>query len=187
MYKYDTIRLMPSELIEIFPEAIPAIKRNLKKRKAHRRSSEPVFSWLLDKELQRIYSIDIDDERRKNLVELAKKYFYELPLSRIDNHIKRLALLLRIAQRPEKNYDGSISQSDIEGAKNFPITNFVEINKGGFTNCPFHNEKAPSLKIYPLTNSFYCFGCQAGGDVIDFVMKLYQLDFISAVKKILNK
>ena len=52
-----------------------------------------------------------------------------------------------------------------------------EPNKQGFVNCPFHSEKTASCKIYPKSNSFYCFGCGAGGDVISFVRLLYGLDF----------
>lgn len=42
-------------------------------------------------------------------------------------------------------------------------------NRQGMICCPFHRDKRPSLKVYPQTNSFYCFGCGAGGDVISFV------------------
>ena len=52
-----------------------------------------------------------------------------------------------------------------------------EPNRQGFVSCPFHNERTASLKIYPNSNSFYCFGCGAGGDVIDCVRLLYGLDF----------
>ena len=52
-----------------------------------------------------------------------------------------------------------------------------EPNRQGFVSCPFHSEKTASCKIYPKSNSFYCFGCGAGGDVIDFVRLLYGLDF----------
>ena len=55
-----------------------------------------------------------------------------------------------------------------------------EPNRQGFLNCPFHSEKTASCKIYPKSNSFYCFGCGAGGDVIDFVRLLYGLDFRQA-------
>jgi DNA primase len=48
--------------------------------------------------------------------------------------------------------------------------------------CPFHLEKTPSFHIYPETNSFYCFGCGAGGGVVQFVMRLERLDFLDAVK-----
>ncbi|MBQ6846959.1 MAG: DNA primase, partial [Oscillospiraceae bacterium] len=48
--------------------------------------------------------------------------------------------------------------------------------------CPFHSEKTPSFNLYPENGSFYCFGCGAGGDVITFVMKIENLDYIEAVK-----
>lgn len=48
--------------------------------------------------------------------------------------------------------------------------------------CPFHSEKSPSCVIYHDNNSFYCFGCGAGGDAITFVMKIENLDYVEAVK-----
>lgn len=48
--------------------------------------------------------------------------------------------------------------------------------------CPFHGEKTPSFNIYPENGSFYCFGCGAGGDVITFVRKIENLDYIDAVR-----
>ncbi|MBE6755813.1 MAG: DNA primase [Ruminococcaceae bacterium] len=48
--------------------------------------------------------------------------------------------------------------------------------------CPFHNEKTPSFMVYEDTQSFYCFGCGAGGDAITFTMKIENLDYIEAVK-----
>lgn len=48
--------------------------------------------------------------------------------------------------------------------------------------CPFHSEKSPSCVIYHDNDSFYCFGCGAGGDAITFVMKIENLDYVEAVK-----
>lgn len=48
--------------------------------------------------------------------------------------------------------------------------------------CPFHNEHTPSFNLYPENGSFYCFGCGAGGDVITFVRRIENLDYIEAVK-----
>ena len=48
--------------------------------------------------------------------------------------------------------------------------------------CPFHGEKTPSFNIYSENGSFYCFGCGVGGDVITFVMKIENLDYMEAVK-----
>lgn len=53
--------------------------------------------------------------------------------------------------------------------------------------CPFHNEKTPSFTVYPDTNSFYCFGCGAGGGVIQFLMRAENLDFIDAVKALAER
>lgn len=48
--------------------------------------------------------------------------------------------------------------------------------------CPFHNEKTPSFNIYPENNSFYCFGCNKGGSVFQFVMGVENLAFTDAVR-----
>ena len=48
--------------------------------------------------------------------------------------------------------------------------------------CPFHGEKTPSFTLYPDTESFYCFGCGAGGDVITFIKRIENLDYINAVR-----
>ena len=48
--------------------------------------------------------------------------------------------------------------------------------------CPFHSEKTPSFYVYPDTQSFYCFGCGAGGDAISFAKKINSIDYPEAVK-----
>ena len=53
--------------------------------------------------------------------------------------------------------------------------------------CPFHTEKTPSFSVNPTENVFYCFGCQAKGDVIDFVMQKEALDFPGAVERLASK
>ena len=56
----------------------------------------------------------------------------------------------------------------------------IKINRTGFCRCPFHNERTASMKIY--AQSFYCFGCGAGGDVIDFVRLYERCDFKTAFR-----
>lgn len=58
----------------------------------------------------------------------------------------------------------------------------LEPNRAGFIRCPFHNEKTASMKIYP--KKFKCFGCGAGGDVIDFVSMMENCDFKTAFKEL---
>jgi DNA primase len=50
--------------------------------------------------------------------------------------------------------------------------------------CPFHNDQNPSLVVYPETRSFYCFGCGASGDVIDFVRRFDGLGFRAALERL---
>ena len=67
------------------------------------------------------------------------------------------------------------------------ISSYVNLKRRGKTLvglCPFHNEKTPSFTVYPDTRSFYCFGCGAGGDVISFVRRIDNLDYIEAVKAV---
>lgn len=52
-----------------------------------------------------------------------------------------------------------------------------------FGRCPFHQERTPSFSITPETNKFYCFGCGAGGGIIQYLMQAENLDFNSAVSK----
>ncbi len=47
--------------------------------------------------------------------------------------------------------------------------------------CPFHNEKTPSFTVYINTQSYYCFGCGAGGDAITFIKNIENLDYVEAV------
>lgn len=55
-------------------------------------------------------------------------------------------------------------------------------NRHNYICCPFHSEKTPSMRLY--SQSFYCFGCHIGGDVITFVSKLFDLTAIEAAKKL---
>ncbi|MBQ7838094.1 MAG: DNA primase [Clostridia bacterium] len=67
------------------------------------------------------------------------------------------------------------------------ISSHVNLKRRGKTLvglCPFHNEKTPSFTVYPESRSFYCFGCGAGGDVISFVRRIENLDYIEAVKAV---
>jgi DNA primase len=50
--------------------------------------------------------------------------------------------------------------------------------------CPFHDERSPSFHVTPAKGLYHCFGCQAGGDVIDFVMKTDMVTFSEAVEKL---
>ena len=58
----------------------------------------------------------------------------------------------------------------------------IEVNRGGMACCPFHDDKNPSMKLNE--EYFYCFGCGATGDVIDFTARLYNLSPKEAAEKL---
>ena len=65
------------------------------------------------------------------------------------------------------------------------ISSYVPLRRRGKNLvglCPFHNEKTPSFTVYPETESFYCFGCAAGGEVISFIRRIENLDYVEAVR-----
>ena len=65
------------------------------------------------------------------------------------------------------------------------VSNYVTLKRAGSNLrglCPFHSEKSPSFTVYPADNSFYCFGCGAGGDQISFTMRMENLDYPDAVE-----
>lgn len=65
------------------------------------------------------------------------------------------------------------------------ISSYVNLKRAGSNMtglCPFHNEKTPSFFVFGNTETYHCFGCGAGGDVITFIMSAENLDYPSAVE-----
>ena len=78
------------------------------------------------------------------------------------------------------------AKADIVGT----IAKYVELKKNGseyVACCPFHKERTPSFSIVPAKDFFYCHGCGAGGNAIDFVMSFENLGFRDAVAQILGE
>lgn len=65
------------------------------------------------------------------------------------------------------------------------IGSYVNLKRMGRTSkglCPFHSEKTPSFVVYQDSQSFYCFGCGAGGDAITFIKLIENLDYVESIK-----
>lgn len=70
------------------------------------------------------------------------------------------------------------------------VSSYVSLKRHGslFKGlCPFHNEKTPSFTVYPETQSFYCFGCGAGGDAVSFIKRIENIDYIDALKYLCDR
>ena len=64
------------------------------------------------------------------------------------------------------------------------VSRYVPLKRSGSSLvglCPFHGEKTPSFHVNTAKQFFHCFGCNAGGDVITFIMKIENLSYIDAV------
>ena len=64
------------------------------------------------------------------------------------------------------------------------ISQYINLKSSGSNYsglCPFHNEKTGSFHVNQKKQIYKCFGCGEGGDVINFVMKIENLDFIDAI------
>ena len=60
------------------------------------------------------------------------------------------------------------------------IGTYVTLRRAGSNYnglCPFHSEKTPSFTVFPDNQSFFCFGCEAGGDAFTFIMRMENLDY----------
>lgn len=77
-------------------------------------------------------------------------------------------------------------RNDIESV----ISSYVTLKRAGSNLkglCPFHSEKTPSFTVYSGTQSFYCYGCGAGGDVVNFMMRMENLDYVSALETLAKR
>ena len=87
---------------------------------------------------------------------------------------------------PQEYIQEVVRRNDIEEV----VGQYVQLRRRGRTLsglCPFHNEKTPSFVVYPDTQSFYCFGCGAAGDVISFVRKYNNLGYVETIKQLASR
>lgn len=84
---------------------------------------------------------------------------------------------------PQKFLDELIYRADIVDV----VNRYVPLKRAGSNHvglCPFHNEKTPSFSVSQDKQFFHCFGCGEGGNVISFIMKVENLPFPEAVRKL---
>ncbi|MFD7499600.1 DNA primase [Streptomyces sp. NPDC059850] len=91
---------------------------------------------------------------------------------------------------------GRINDDDVKAVRDaVPIdavvSEYLQLRNAGGGNlkglCPFHDEKSPSFQISPSKGLYYCFGCQEGGDTVDFVMKIDHLSFSETIERLASQ
>lgn len=81
----------------------------------------------------------------------------------------------------QSSIDEVLNRSDIVDI----ASSYVSLKRNGSDYvclCPFHREKTPSFHISSDKQLYYCFGCGSGGNIIDFIMKIENLDFVDTIK-----
>lgn len=177
------------ELLEIFQTSKETILSKIVEREMEYEEQEKLIKEFLTNES----AVDAFNESSWFFEILAKKLL--LPrLLEIENHIFRLKRLAAFISGDTVATDWTDNfKEDKDRAKSYPIYEIarsrIDLKPRGknFVGlCPFHEEKHASFYIYTGTNSFYCFGCNTGGDVITLTMELYGIDFTDALA-MLNK
>lgn len=179
------------ELLEIFQTGEETILSKIVEREMEYEEQEKLIEEFLSNDME----LDALNEGSWFFEILAKKLLMPRLLE-IENHIfrlKRLAAFLDGDMFTNRWTDDFNERRD--RAKSYPIYEIarsrVDLKPRGKNyvgRCPFpcHEDKTPSFYLYTETNSFFCFGCNMGGDVITLTMELYGIKFDDALA-MLNK
>ena len=118
------------------------------------------------------------------------KWFLDFVKSYIkknNKEIKKIKFEIEAYEKVELNNKDTLTDEEIERAHTADCSQFVNIKrksgKHSFALCPFHQEKTPSFCCFE-GGGYKCFGCGEAGDAIDLMMKIFDLDFKEAVKKL---
>ncbi|WP_344339898.1 DNA primase, partial [Streptomyces rhizosphaericus] len=91
---------------------------------------------------------------------------------------------------------GRINDDDVKAVRaavpiDAVVAEYLQLRNAGGGNlkglCPFHDEKTPSFQVSPSKGLYYCFGCQEGGDTVDFIMKIDHLSFAETIERLASQ
>ena len=176
-----------SVIIESFPQALPLMRRTIKRNLARVQHRIEILKRHESDLDNSIWTSVMPDHRWfwRNVVE----YFFQEPRKQLEQERKNLTRdFMRIS--PYARTRHHIMPCDIDTAKTSPLSlwypgGLIRRGERQWGICPFHQgDTTPSFCWYVSTNSFYCFGCHAAGDVISFMQKYYHYSFHEAVRKL---
>ncbi len=173
------------ELLEIFPEAKNIVSQKISEYKREKK--------IIIEELTKLL-IFIRERTGNEFMLWFWREWLKINLGEklltIDEYINRFKILY--VTSIDHRINRRITEDKIQMALSVPIEKLINkpLRKSGKNLvglCPLHNDKNPSFYIYPKTNSFYCFGCQKGGNVIIFTRLLYGYSFKEAVEHLVGE
>lgn len=191
MIEHEHPKLNPQELIEAFgEEAREPVTRNL-----HRYCEK----WLANKRwIERVEGIitRLPDEPGP----LSLKGLYQVMLPRVQHENNKYAHRIRTLQTcfdllnktkifAPKRYRGTVDIRALKERMDISdiIGRYIPLQKCGPRfkgKCPFHPDKTPSLTVFPNEGRWWCFGCNEGGDVIEFVQRINRFTFREAITEL---
>ena len=192
-HPYKSPKLTRQELFEIFPEGR---QMTIRIWQIILKQKESQIKDLIEEEQEIMKSI-LKHRRKedKEFLNIVKEHCIanRKKLQKEYAGLRYRIYLMKNEQTSEKAAGSSreTTEAHIMQAKEIPITTLYgeQTRRSGqrlYGLCPFHGEKQASFCIYEDQNKWWCFSCNSGGDIIDFVMKRDSIDFISAVKKLTN-
>jgi hypothetical protein len=171
------------EFLEMFPEAKDILQLKIDEWEEKRQLGLDG----LKKALTELYSLKSDELSTWFGEEIIKLFLFP-PVTECQRHIYHIRHLIPASYKKTGSNNDNWDEQIIR-ARQYPI---YEIAKdalslrslGGkyLSLCPSHTEIHPSFYLYPDSNTYHCFGCQAHGDIISLTMHLYNASFREAVK-----
>lgn len=179
--------------LAIFPEATKSARRGVNEKiKAYKAELK-----VINVEEEDYYDKHIAPAHFTLQAEMKENSDKEFDLKRkeVEKNIRglmfNLSYINEMEGKGEVKMVNGVTEADVVRAKEVPLEGIYaghlsKHSKLAVGVCPFHAEKTGSFTIYLSQNSWWCYGCQNGGSVVDFVMQQNGIDFLEAVKQLLK-
>lgn len=187
-YQVESRRIdRQTDWLKVFPEAESVVRSLLSQRLKEREKLKQAYK----SELTPYFARGVNPHL-KTAAEIVLGSYYATQLDENERHVRRLHSDLTKRQ-PQSQESTRLTEQQIESARQYPLADLFEaegftLRRQGatfLTHCPLHDEHTPSCTIYP-DGHFFCYGCQRGGDTLDFVQKVKNLSFREAVTYLTN-
>lgn len=120
-------------------------------------------------------------EAFKEDLSYENRAFIASDLPRLEEEARKLRHRMKLLMTPPKKGSG-ITEDMIDRAREYPLSQLVEVDRRGFARCVAHEDRNPSM--FAKGNFAHCFSCGYSGDVIDVAMRILNLDFPEAVRRL---